>query len=399
MGDIQARVGVNKDQIFLYGEVGNFPGGISASAFIEALERVRDAESVTIHVNSPGGDVFEAQAILSAMRRMKARKTVIVDGLAASAASVICMGADKVIMSPGSMMMIHMPFTMLAGGTAEDLREKAAVLEGIADSIVGIYAAKTGKSPDLIREWMQAETWMNAQTALERGFCDAIEGEEEPKTKKADAQKDKAPAHARALLGSYRHAPTRAFLLVGETITAANCGEEKAMKDIFAALGLPEDAEEAKAVERISALCALEADAIKITNAATGADALTVMGKQLKESAAQMAALTAEKEALSAKVAALEAAQVKAEIAGIIDSLRRDGKLVPAQEDWAKNLGEKDLSQLKAFAASAPVIVSMKGEEEPAPQTGMKPFAEMSVDEKAALYASNHELYEKLKNG
>ena len=73
MGDIQARVGVKKDQIFLYGEVGNFPDGISASAFIEALERVGDAESVTIHVNSPGGDVFEAQAILSAMRRMKDR--------------------------------------------------------------------------------------------------------------------------------------------------------------------------------------------------------------------------------------------------------------------------------------------------------------------------------------
>lgn len=407
MHNIFNRVGVRQNELYLYGEIGKGPEDISAAAFIDALNAVSANDEIKIYINSAGGDVFEAMAIVATMRRRKTRKTVIVDGLAASAASVICMAADRIVMSPGAMMMIHMPFSFV-GGTAEEFRERAKSLDEATASIVSLYAERTGNQAEQVRAWMEAETWMNAETAKERGFCDAIEGKETAAS--VDGRFDqeesaqKASPHVRAALGRFRHAPSRAFCLLGlNPDAAANSCKELEMKQIMTALGLAEDAEEAKAVERIQALRALESDTLKITNSASAADALKAVG-QMQKAAEQLNALTQEKASLLAKIDELEAARASAEVASIIDALRREGKIVPAQEQWASDLGKKDLSQLKAFAATAPVIVSTAasgGVKEPASASGFglkKPFSEMSADEKAELYESNHELYEKLKN-
>lgn len=400
MHNIFNRVGVRQNELYLYGEIGKGPEEISSSAFLDALNTASATDEIKIYINSAGGDVFEAMAIVATMRRCGMRKTVIVDGLAASAASIICMAADRIVMSPGAMMMIHMPFSF-AGGTAEEFRERAKALDETTTSIVALYAERTGNQAEQVRAWMEAETWMNAETAKARGFCDAVEGKD---SAAADESARAASPHVRAALGRFRHAPSRAFCLLGlNPDAAANSCKELEMKQIMTALGLAEDAEEAKAVERIQALRALESDTLKITNSASAADALKAVG-QMQKAAEQLNALTQEKASLLAKIDELEAARADAEVASIIDALRRDGKIVPAQEQWARDLGKKDLSQLKAFAATAPVIVSMAasgGVKEPASASGFglkKPFSEMSADEKAELYESNHELYEKLKN-
>jgi ATP-dependent Clp protease protease subunit len=129
--------------------------------------------SLVVVMNSGGGDVFAGISIYNALREFEHDVTVRVDGLSASIASVIAMAADKVIMSPGSMMMIHKPWTM-AVGDANELDKVKEVLNGIENSIIPIYQNRTGKNTDEIRELLEAETWMTAEQAVEMGFADEL---------------------------------------------------------------------------------------------------------------------------------------------------------------------------------------------------------------------------------
>ena len=174
---VQSKIQLDEldDALTLYGEIGASYDGITAERFGELLAGVRGGE-IRIYVNSVGGDVFEAMAMVAQLKRQSKRVVCFVDGVAASAATLIAMAADRIVMSPGAMMMIHMPFSPCAEGSAESLRARADALEEITDSVVELYAERTGNSREQIHVWMEAETWMNAQTALARGFCDAIEG-------------------------------------------------------------------------------------------------------------------------------------------------------------------------------------------------------------------------------
>ena len=140
---------------------------------------------IVLHINSPGGDCIAASQIYTMLMDYPHDVTVQIDGMAASAASVIAMAGTHVTMSPTSMMMIHNPFTMAQGDTAE-MRKAIQLLDEVKESIINAYQIKTGQSRTKLSHLMDSETWMNAWKAKELGFCDEVlyaEGQSEPDMK------------------------------------------------------------------------------------------------------------------------------------------------------------------------------------------------------------------------
>lgn len=129
--------------------------------------------NVTIMLNSPGGDIFAASQIYTMLKEYPGNTTVKIEGLAASAASVIAMAADEVLISPVAMMMIHNPATIVFG-EVNDLQSGIAMLSEVKESIVNAYEQKTGLSRAKISHMMDAESWFNAWKAVELGFADKV---------------------------------------------------------------------------------------------------------------------------------------------------------------------------------------------------------------------------------
>ena len=128
---------------------------------------------ITVWINSPGGDCVAAAQIYNMLMEYPGNVTVKIDGIAASAASVIAMAGTKVMMSPVSMLMIHNPMTMAFGNTAE-MQKAIDMLGEVKESIINAYELKTSLSRAKLSRLMDAETWMNANKAVELGFADAI---------------------------------------------------------------------------------------------------------------------------------------------------------------------------------------------------------------------------------
>ncbi len=129
--------------------------------------------NITIMLNSPGGDVFAASQIYTMLKEYPGHITVKIEGLAASAASVIAMAADEIFMSPVAMMMIHNPATIVFGEVA-DLQSGIAMLSEVKESIINAYEQKTSLSRAKISHMMDAESWFNAWKAVELGFADKV---------------------------------------------------------------------------------------------------------------------------------------------------------------------------------------------------------------------------------
>lgn len=128
---------------------------------------------ITVWINSPGGDCIAAAQIYNMLMEYKGNVTVKIDGIAASAASVIAMAGTKVCVSPVSMLMIHNPSAGIYGNTAE-MQKAIEMLDEVKESIVNAYEIKTGMSRAKISHLMDAETWMDANSAVEMGFADEI---------------------------------------------------------------------------------------------------------------------------------------------------------------------------------------------------------------------------------
>lgn len=165
--------GSTEADIYIYDEIGYF--GVSAADFIRDLQSVK-AGSINLHINSPGGEVFDGLAIMEALRSHKATVTTYVDSLAASIASVIAQGGEKVIMARNATMMIHDGHGM-AIGNAADMRQLADLLDKTSDNIASVYAAKAGGSVANWRDKMRAETWFSAEEAVTAGLADEINGD------------------------------------------------------------------------------------------------------------------------------------------------------------------------------------------------------------------------------
>jgi len=168
----------DKAEIWIYEEIGESfwnDDGISAKSFQKELSGIK-ASQIDLHINSPGGLVFEGIAIYNLLKQYPANITTYIDGLAASIASVIALAGNKVIMAENGLFMIHKASGIVMG-TSDDMRDFADKLDKINGSIITTYISKTKKDESEINNLMAAETWMNAKEALEMGFIDEISGE------------------------------------------------------------------------------------------------------------------------------------------------------------------------------------------------------------------------------
>jgi len=171
-------------------------GGVAPEPFVAQLREIT-AGTIHLRINSPGGSVFGARAIETALREHKARVVVHIDGLAASAATFIAMAGDEVVMSKGSMFMIHNAWTFAYGNAAE-LKNTAALLDKIDGTLVATYADRTGQKPEQVANWMAAETWFTADEAVKYGFADKLAEAETKTGAKASAWSLKAYLNAPA---------------------------------------------------------------------------------------------------------------------------------------------------------------------------------------------------------
>ena len=148
-----------------------FDDDITPQLFREELNA--GSGDITVWINSPGGDCVAAAQIYNMLMDYRGSVTVKIDGIAASAASVIAMAGTRVLVSPVSMLMIHNPATMAMGDAAE-MQKAIAMLDEVKESIINAYEIKTGMSRTKLSHLMDAETWMDAHTAVDLGFADEI---------------------------------------------------------------------------------------------------------------------------------------------------------------------------------------------------------------------------------
>lgn len=165
--------GEREATIWLYDVIGDeIWGGVSAKTFVKDLAAIT-APTIHLRINSPGGDVFEARAMVTALRQHPARVIAHIDGLAASAASYIALAADEVEMAEGAFLMIHNAWGVVVGNR-HDLLDMAETLEKIDTTILADYQARTHRSSSDIQAWMDKETWFTATEAIDAGFVDRI---------------------------------------------------------------------------------------------------------------------------------------------------------------------------------------------------------------------------------
>lgn len=189
--------------LYIYDTIGGYWGGILAKDVVKALEDMAGVKTLNIYINSPGGDVFEAVAMMSVIERFDGTKNVVVDGIAASAASFVAMVGDTITTSASAMWMIHEPWGFAMGSAAE-MRKSAEMLDKINGNMVELYAERTGAKPADIKQWLADETWMTAAEAKERGFTDHVTDDE-----KASDGGDQAAAAYADVFATYKKTPER----------------------------------------------------------------------------------------------------------------------------------------------------------------------------------------------
>lgn len=190
---LRAEANGDEATVYLYGVIGGFWGDIDETAFAKTLAGM-DVGTIHLRIDSPGGDVFAARAMMTAIAQHPAKVIAHVDGLAASAITGVCMACDEIEISQGAGFMIHNAWTIQIGNK-DDMIETAALLEKIDAGLLNDYARRTGKPADEITGWMDAETWFTADEAVANGFAD----------RKIDVVKERGKNQWN--LGAYKNAP------------------------------------------------------------------------------------------------------------------------------------------------------------------------------------------------
>ena len=170
----QAKDG--KAEILIYEQIGQSwwdGSGVGAKQFTEELKALGDVTAIDLRINSPGGDVTEADAIYTQLTQHPATINVFIDGLAASAASYIAMAGDTIAIAEHAKFMIHNA-SGLAMGNADEFRKMAEILDVFDSSIRTIYQRRTALEESKIKDWMDAETWFTGQETVDEGFADSI---------------------------------------------------------------------------------------------------------------------------------------------------------------------------------------------------------------------------------
>lgn len=179
---------LHNGEIYLSGDVGTwmYDDGFTMFDVITVLGQVKASKRLVVHINSGGGDATEGAAIYSLLSGRSEKVEVVIDGIAASAASLIAMAGDTVTMSTGSVMMIHDPSGVTIG-TSEEHSKTIEGLEALGEAYASVYASKSGKTQEQCREIMKRETWFTAEEAVKEGFADV---EKKQKTASAFAAFD-----------------------------------------------------------------------------------------------------------------------------------------------------------------------------------------------------------------
>lgn len=199
-----------KARVEIYDVLGpSWAGMIDVRTVSQALRDAGDVSEIELRVNSPGGSAFEGLAIANLLRDHPAKVTAVVDGVAASAASVLVMGADTIRMPKNALMMIHDPAT-IAWGMVDDLQKAIQMLQKTKDAAVETYVRKSKKAPQQIAQWMKDETWFTGAEAVAAGLAD-----------ETDADLSLPPTPAPQNFGDigFRRAPAQFLSLVAMTAT------------------------------------------------------------------------------------------------------------------------------------------------------------------------------------
>lgn len=167
---VRAMEGEGEVEVLVYDQIGYW--GITAEEFVREVKQI-DAETIHLRIDSPGGDVFMARAMKTALEQHSARVVVHVDGLAASAASYLMLAGDEIEIAKGAFVMIHNAWMITLGDT-NDHTKSAGMLEKIDGTIRADYASKSGKNGEEFRQLMNDETWLEAEEALAMGLVDRV---------------------------------------------------------------------------------------------------------------------------------------------------------------------------------------------------------------------------------
>jgi ATP-dependent Clp protease, protease subunit len=193
--DLMAAADAEENSISMFDPIGVdfWTGeGVTAKRISAALRSIGAKKDVVVNLNSPGGDMFEGLALYNLLREHKGKVTIKVLGLAASAASVVAMAGDEILIARAGFLMIHNTW-VFAMGNRNDLRDVADTLEPFDAVMTDIYAARTGLEPKAIQKMMDAETWINGTSAVDQGFADGLlPADEVKKDDKAKADKTAA---------------------------------------------------------------------------------------------------------------------------------------------------------------------------------------------------------------
>lgn len=234
---------VDRPELYIYGEIG---WDVMAKEVVAALQTV-SGRDILVHLNSPGGNVFEGITIANALRAHKGEVTVQIDALAASIASIIALGGKRIVMAENAFYMIHNPFTC-ACGTAEDFRALADTLDKVGKTLRAEYVKRSGAKAEQVQQWMDDETWFDAAEAVEAGFASEIIGASEEEARIVEGMfkntPDKIAAVAAPALKLVDGTPTvreveRVLREAGLSRTAA-----RALVAHYSPSGTPRDADE-----------------------------------------------------------------------------------------------------------------------------------------------------------
>jgi ATP-dependent protease ClpP protease subunit len=187
----------DRAEVYLYDVISEW--GVSASDFVRELRAI-NAPRIDLHLNSPGGLVFDGIAIYSALKNHPATVTSFVDGIAASAASFVAMAGDEIVMEKPAKMMIHNA-RGLTLGDPDDHREMADLLDELSDTIAEIYADRAGGTVAGWRTAMRKETWYSAAQAVEAGLADRVANDKQHQAAPEDRRSQMIRARARVALG------------------------------------------------------------------------------------------------------------------------------------------------------------------------------------------------------
>ena len=192
-------------KIVMRGPIGDFEGGVSANDFSTLLAE-HDGKDITIEIDSEGGSVTDGLAMFNAIARHDGEVTIHIDPIAASIATVICCAASKVVMNSNAKYFVHRAWTM-AMGNCKDFQSTASLLEMMDADIAGVYSERTGLDKDEALALMDAETWMDADEAVRKGFVDEIYEVKSKSTPKAETPV--SVANINNFTGEFKNKATR----------------------------------------------------------------------------------------------------------------------------------------------------------------------------------------------